>query len=68
MKRKILQKGLESLVSESDSFSYLIDEEELYDEMLHILPVNLTYSAFKLEALFGVLMKFDPYSIRITRP
>lgn len=29
---KILQKGLESLVSHSKSFSFLHDEEDLYDE------------------------------------
>jgi len=28
----ILQKGIESLVSESDSFAFLHDEEDLYDE------------------------------------
>ena len=29
---KILQKGIETLVSESDSFAFLHDEEDLYDE------------------------------------
>lgn len=29
---QILQKGIETLVSESDSFAFLHDEEDLYDE------------------------------------
>jgi hypothetical protein len=29
---QILQKGIEKIVSESDSFSFLNDEEDLYDE------------------------------------
>ncbi|HUN04484.1 MAG TPA: hypothetical protein PLS00_16665 [Niabella sp.] len=28
----ILQKGIETLISESDSFAFLYDEEDLYDE------------------------------------
>ena len=29
---QILQKGIETLVSQSDSFTFLQDEEDLYDE------------------------------------
>lgn len=29
---QILQKGIENMVSESDSFAFLHDEEDLYDE------------------------------------
>ena len=29
---QILQKGIETLISQSDSFSFLHDEEALYDE------------------------------------
>ncbi len=29
---QILQKGIETMVSESDSFAFLHDEEDLYDE------------------------------------
>ncbi len=29
---QILQKGIETIVSESDSFAFLHDEEDLYDE------------------------------------
>ncbi len=29
---QILQRGIETLVSESDSFAFLHDEEDLYDE------------------------------------
>jgi len=29
---QIIQKGIETIVSESDSFAFLHDEEDLYDE------------------------------------
>jgi len=29
---QVLQKGIETIVSKSDSFSFLHDEEDLYDE------------------------------------
>lgn len=29
---QILQKGIEKIISESDSFAFLKDEEDLYDE------------------------------------
>lgn len=29
---QILQKGIETIISESDSFTFLNDEEDLYDE------------------------------------